>query len=68
MDSVKAALTDLADFLMMLFEESKAHSTITGYRSAINLVWRTVGQPGTDAFEVTQFLDSFKTRSMVKVP
>ena len=56
---------------MTLCNEGKAHSTIAGYRSAINSVWRTVGRPETDSVEVSRLLDSFKTdrsRSLVKAP
>ncbi len=60
------------DFLLHLFEhENLAPSSIEGYRSAINSVWKASGRSMTDSFHTTQLLRSFRAdrpRSTVVFP
>ena len=67
-----ASLGNLADFLLHLFNELKlSYSTITGYRSSINSVWRALGRVDVESHAIHQLLDSFKVdrpRSRVVIP
>jgi hypothetical protein len=67
-----ASLGNLADFLLYLFKTLKlSYSTITGYRSSINSVWRAMGRSDVESHAIHQLLDSFKfdrPRTLVVLP
>ena len=71
-DPSMASLGQLADFLLHLFNELKlGYSTITGYRSSINSVWRSTGRQDVESHAIHQLLDSFKVdrpRSVIVLP
>ncbi len=66
------SLGELANFLLYLFNELKlSYSTICGYRSSINSVWRATGRKDVESHAIHQLLDTFKVdrpRSMVILP
>jgi hypothetical protein len=71
-DPRQASLASAADFLLHLFDEEKlSSSTIKGYRSAINSVWRNDGRALSDSHQIDQLLRTFEVerpRSVVVFP
>ena len=71
-DPCLASVAQLAEFLLHLFQDkSLSPSSISGYRSAINSVWRVLGRSSTESYHLTQLLKSFKVdrpRSLVVHP
>ncbi len=67
-----ASLGNLGEFLLHLFKTLKlSYSTITGYRSSINSVWKALGRTDVESHAIHQLLDSFKIerpRSVVVLP
>ncbi len=71
-DPGSATVGQLADFLLHLFNKMKlSYSTICGYRSSINSVWRALDRQDVETHAIRQLLDTFRIdrpRAVVVLP
>ncbi len=67
-----APIGKLGDFLLYLFNDLQlSYSTICGYRSSINSVWRARGRQDVETHAIRQLLNTFKVdrpRAVVTLP